>query len=473
MKNQTYDIAVIGLAVMGQNLARNLANQKLKVFTYNRSAEKAEKFIDEHGSDQLDYAKTLKDLVKNLKAPRKLLLMVKAGDPVDQVIDQLLPFLDKGDIVIDGGNSNYHDTIRRTHALEKKGLHFVGMGVSGGEEGALNGPSLMPGGSKEAWEMLAPMLKKIAAKDFNDAPCVAHMGSDGAGHYVKMLHNGIEYAVMQMMAEAYDLLKSLYGLDPNKIGDVFEQFHKGKLQSFLFEIAVPVLKRPDEESGEGYLIDKILDKAGQKGTGRWSAIDALERGIVLSSVTAAVQARSTSSRKEERAKFYQAFGPKTQKPNIELKNFLPLLEDALYAGMICAYAEGLDLIAMAAEEQGWNIDFAEVTRIWQGGCIIRAQLLKTLHEAYLETKGKPVHLFTIPSIQKLLKKHLPALRFGTSVGLAAGLPLPALSNALNYFSSMVRDPLPANFIQGLRDNFGAHTYERNDREGVFHTEWNQ
>lgn len=470
MKKQNYDIAVIGLAVMGQNLARNLANKEFKVLTYNRSTEKAKKFIDEHGSDHLDYSETLEELVQNLKAPRKLLLMVKAGDPVDQVISQLTPLLDKGDIVIDGGNSNYHDTIRRTQALKKEGFHFVGMGVSGGEEGALNGPSLMPGGSKEAWEQLEPILKKIAAKDFEGRPCVTHVGTDGAGHYVKMLHNGIEYAVMQMMAEAYDMLKSLYHLKPDEIAEVFEDYNKAKLKSFLFEITVPVLSRPDD-LGQGYLIDKILDKASQKGTGRWSAIDALEKGVTLSAVTAAVQARSLSSRKEDRVILSESFAAKIQQPNIDLTKFIPLLEDALYAGMICAYAEGLDLIAAAAKEHQWDIDFAQITRIWQGGCIIRAQLLRTLHDAFDEKEVDPVHLFTISSIQELLKSHLPALRFGTSVGLAAGLPLPALSSALNYFASMTRDPSSANFIQGLRDNFGAHTYQRNDREGTFHTQW--
>lgn len=372
---------------------------------------------------------------------------------------------------MDGGNSHYKDTIRRTQELEKQGLHFVGMGISGGEEGALHGPSLMPGGSAEAWEIMASVLEKMAAKDFSGKPCVTHVGSGGAGHYVKMLHNGIEYAVMQMMAEAYDLLKSCYELSPPQIADIFGRYQKGKLKSFLFEIAIPVLRQRDDLAESGYLIDRILDAAGQKGTGSWSAIDALERGGILSGVTAAVQARSLSARKTERLELHDAFDSTVKQPNIELKNFIPLLEDALYAGMICAYAEGLDLIAIAAKEQKWNVDLAEITRIWQGGCIIRADLLKQLHEALLKSQDESEHLFALPSMQALLKNHIPALRFATSVGLAAGLPLPAMSASLNYFTSMTRDVLPANFIQGLRDYFGAHTYQRVDREGVFHTNW--
>ena len=366
-----YDIGLIGLGVMGQSLARNLASRKLSTLVFNRTTKKASDFIKDYGQEYLGYEKTLSSFIKNLKTPRKIILMVNAGKPVDDVMKNLLPHLQKGDVVVDGGNSNYHDTIRRESELKKKNIHFVGLGVSGGEEGALRGPSLMPGGSKESWKLLKPILSKIAAKDFGGKPSVTYIGEDGAGHYVKMVHNGIEYAVMQMMAEAYDMMRKMYGMTPDQIADIFNLWNSGKLKSYLFEIAVPVLREKDNFE-KGNLVDFILDKAGQKGTGRWTAMDALQKGAVLSSVTEAVYARGLSAFKEERKKLSRQYKMKTKKAKYPQKKFIKEAGEALYAGIISAYAQGFQLINLAAKEHDWIIDMAEVARIWEGGCIIRA-----------------------------------------------------------------------------------------------------
>jgi len=465
-----YDIALIGLGVMGQSLARNIANKGFKILTYNRTTETAKKFIDKYDTENLAYEKELKDLVENLERPRKIIIMVKAGSAVDAVIKDLEPYLEKGDVIIDAGNSLYTDSIRRTKELEEKGLNFVGMGVSGGEEGALRGPSIMPGGSKDAWEALSPILKKIAAKDFNGEPCVTHVGNDGAGHYVKMVHNGIEYGVMQMMAETYEILRKIYELKPDKIAEIFKKFNKGRLKSYLFEISIPILEKKDEFN-EGYLLDYILDKAGQKGTGRWVAIDALERGATLPTITMAVFARTISSQKEDRIKISKEFDKFKPETSIPLEEFIELLEDALYAGMISSYAQGFELIRIAAEEQNWDINFAEITRIWEGGCIIRADMLNFLHKAFIKADGKAVHLFTIDEIHKALQENLEAWRIVVSYGTENGVSMGCLGTSLGYFEDISTKNLPANFIQGLRDFFGAHTYERTDKEGIFHTPW--
>lgn len=465
-----YDIALIGLGVMGQSLARNIASKKFHVLGWDRHEEKAIKFIEKYGNDYLSHCKDFKCLSKQLKSPRKYLLMVPAGSPVDDVIKKLTPYLKKGDIVIDGGNSLFKDTIRRTDLLKKKGISFVGMGVSGGEEGALRGPSIMPGGDVKSWKSLSPILKKIAAKDFNGKPCVTHVGTDGAGHYVKMVHNGIEYAVMQMMAEAYDMLKNMYGLKADQIGKIFEQYNRGKLKSYLFDISVPILNQKDEFK-KGYLIDYILDKAGQKGTGRWTVIDGLERGAVIPTIAESVFARGVSSFKKERIELSKLYKKTRKKPTLPLAKFTKSLEGALYAGMISCYAQGFELIRIAAKEQGWKINFAEVTRIWEGGCIIRADLLNFLHKAFQKNKEKPVHLFSISEVRKALIKDAPALRDVVGIGFSNGIPLAAFGTTLSYFESMTSEALPANFIQGLRDYFGAHTYERVDKKGTFHTPW--
>jgi 6-phosphogluconate dehydrogenase len=464
------DIGLIGLAVMGANIARNISGKGFKTVVYNRSTDKMTKYIEEYGNEKLTGEETLESFVAAIEVPRKIIILVKAGDPVDAVINQLTPLLSEGDMIIDCGNSNYHDTIRRDEEIKSKGLRFVGCGVSGGEEGALNGPSMMPGGSTESWDYLRSIWEAIAAKDFDGGPCVTHIGEGGAGHYVKMVHNGIEYAVMQMIAEAYDLLKRLYKLSPDEIADIFAQYNKGRLESFLFEIAEPVLRRKDEESGE-YLIDVILDKAGQKGTGKWTAIDALDRGVGLSSISEAVFARVNSSFKDQRIALSPSF-PKPEKSLIIDKDtFIAELEETLYAGMLSAYTQGLELIKLTAAENNWQVNLSEISRIWEGGCIIRAKILKFLTDTYKASgKGNP-HLFELKEIQDAINSALPAWRRIVCESINSGIPSPCLTSALQYVDTSTSEHLPANMIQGLRDYFGAHTYERTDKKGSFHTEW--
>lgn len=463
------DVGLIGLAVMGANLARNMADKKFRVSVYNRTSQKTDAFLREFGNEYLTGEKTLEDFVRSLARPRKIFLMVKAGTAVDAVIEQLLPLLEPEDVIIDCGNSLYTDTIRREKILAEKGFSFFGCGVSGGEEGALHGPSLMPGGKKKTWEHLEPVLKAIAAKDFQGKPCVSYLGENGAGHYVKMVHNGIEYAVMQMMAEAYEILTRGYTLSPPEIADIFEGFHRGRLESFLFEITLPILRKKDEFS-KGYLIDTILDTAGQKGTGRWTAIEGLERGVDISTITQAVFARVSSSNKEQRkilAEKYTSASPEIALP--PQKKFIPMLENALYAGMLVAYKQGFDLLVRAGAEQKWDFDFSEIVRIWQGGCIIRARILQELHRAFLQEKK--TDLLQVGSIQKDIQKAWPDFRLVISAVTAQGIPVFCLGAALTSLESMTQSRTSANFIQALRDGFGAHTYERIDREGIFHTDW--
>jgi 6-phosphogluconate dehydrogenase len=464
------EFGLIGLAVMGQNLSRNIARNKVRTIVYNRTGETTKTFIKEHGSNYLRGEIDLKVFIGSLLKPRRIMLMIKAGDAVDAVIKQLTPLLDKGDVIIDGGNSHFHDTIRRESELKKKGIHFIGCGVSGGEEGALNGPSLMPGGSKEAWKLVRPVFEKIAAKDFTKKPCVTHVGENGAGHYVKMVHNGIEYGVMQLISEGYHMLKSLYNLKSPEVAEIFTHYNKGRLKSFLFEIAVPVLTKKDDIGKKGYLIDKILDKAGQKGTGKWTSVDALDRGVTLSTLTEAVFARTVSSQKELRVKLSKLYKKSTQKNALTLEQFAVILEDALYAGMLTCYAQGYDLIQTAGKEQHWKIDLAEVSRIWEGGCIIRSVILNFLHNAY-QKAGKDRHLFEIPAVSKDLKDSINNLRNVTALSCLHNVPAPALASSLAYFDAITSAQTSANLIQGLRDYFGAHMYERMDKKGVFHTEW--
>ncbi len=462
-------IGLIGLATMGANLARNIANKGFQICVYNRTTEKTEKFIEEFGNENLSGSKTLKEFVKKLSTPRKIIIMVKAGAPVDGVIDQLIPLLDKGDLIIDCGNSNYHDTIRRSAELKEKGFLFLGCGVSGGEEGALKGPSMMPGGTKASYKKVEKIFTKISARDFQDGSCIAYIGNNGAGHYVKTVHNGIEYGVMQLMAEAYEILRSVYKLSAPEISKIFAGYNRGKLKSYLFEIAIDVLAKEDEFK-KGYLVDYILDKAGQKGTGRWTAIDSLERATGLSTITEAVFARITSGDKDTRKKLSKIYKKTTKKKSIPLNKFINILRDALYAAMLSSYAQGYDLIQKAAVEQGWEIDLSEVSRIWEGGCIIRAEILNTLHKAY-KKNSKSKHLFEIKSLATQLQKDMPKLRKVVSFSAENGIAIPSLATAQSYFEAMTNADSSANLIQGLRDYFGAHTYERIDKKGSFHTEW--
>ena len=463
------DFGVIGLAVMGQNLARNAANKGFKTVVYNRTTARMTDFIDQHGHDNLVGEETLEGFVQALKAPRKILVMVKAGPAVDKVIEQLLPLLDEGDIIIDGGNSYYRDTIRREKELAEQGFNFFGCGVSGGEEGALKGPSLMPGGKKEVWDHLGPLLALIAAKDFHGNPCVTYLSENGAGHYVKMVHNGIEYAIMQMMAEAYQLLKDGYNLTPPQIADIFAEFQSGRLESFLFEISIPILRQQDPETDDNYLIDMILDKAGQKGTGRWTAVEAFTLGSEASTIAQAVNARVVSSQKTRRTLLADLYTAPKAKPKYAQKELVQKLEQSLYAAILLAYAQGFDLINDAAAEHDWDIDLAEVARIWEGGCIIRAQMLETLTKAF---RSHPDYsLLQIPEFAEAIQAAWSDWRSVVALGAMIGVPMYCLSSALVSFEAGISARTSANFIQALRDTFGAHTYQRIDRDGTFHTEW--
>jgi 6-phosphogluconate dehydrogenase len=462
-------VGLIGLATMGANLARNFSNKEIRTAVYNRTTEKTREYIKEFGSDYLVGKEDLASFIDSLEKPRKIIVMVKAGEAVDEMIQQLLPLLDKGDIIVDCGNSNYTDTLRREHELLKNEIHFMGCGVSGGEEGALHGPSLMPGGSDRSWEILKPYLMKIAAKDFEGYPCVTHVGENGAGHYVKMVHNGIEYAVMQIMAEAYDLLKRTCKLSPEKIAEIFQQYGRGRLESYLFEIVVPVLRKKDDH-GNGYLIDHILDKAGQKGTGKWTAVEGLERAVGVSSISEAVFARINSGEKELRKSLASSYPKPTEKLKIANEDFIKKLENALYASLLSIYAQGFELIKKGAQENNWKINLSEIARVWQGGCIIRARLLKFLTDLYKKA-DEQVHLFQVDEICETLQDSLEDWREVVSLSLQNGVPTPAMTSALQYLDALSTEVLPANLLQGLRDYFGAHTYERTDRPGSFHTDW--
>lgn len=462
------NIGIIGLAVMGQNIARNIESRGYSVSVYNRTFSKTEKFIDEYGSKTMQGFETLEKFVASLKTPRKVLVMVKAGAAVDAVLKQLIPLLDKKDIVIDGGNEWYKNTIHREKVIKEQGIHFMGCGISGGEEGALHGPSMMPGGTEEAWQQVQPIFEAIAAKDFDDGACVMHIGTDGAGHFVKMVHNGIEYAIMQMIAEAYQLLKDAYQMTPADMADVFIQFNQGRLSSFLFEIAIPILQKQDADGTS--LLEKILDTAGQKGTGRWTGIEALSLGVEASTIVQAVHARVSSSQKEQRIILAEHFQkPQLILPTLSQEHFITALEAALYGSILVSYSQGYELIQAAAKEYSWNINLSEVTRIWQGGCIIRAEVLKTLQQAFLTDPNK--HLLTIDSIQNELSACLPHMRSVVSIATQIGVPVYCLGSALTSFESATSARTSANMIQGLRDFFGAHTYQRIDIEGIFHTEW--
>jgi len=466
---QKAKIGLIGLGTMGANLARNIANNGFPIVVFNRTKEKTEKFIKEHKNENISAEFEIKKFIEKIELPRKIIIMVKAGKPVDSVISQITPFLNKEDIIIDCGNENFKNTQKRFKELKEKEINFIGCGVSGGEEGALNGPSMMPGGSQKAWKKIKEIIEKISAKDFSKKPCVTYIGDNGAGHYIKMVHNGIEYGVMQIMAEAYDLLKNIYELKTTEIAEIFENFNKGKLSSYLFEISISVLKQKDEFQ-DGYLIDYILDKAAQKGTGKWTAIDALERGIALPTISEAVNARFLSSEKEKRIKISKLYKKSSIENKIPLNDFIKKLENALYLGMLSSYAQGYELIQKAAKEENWEINLSEISRIWEGGCIIRAKILNRLHKAYSNIK-KEKHIFEIPEFIDEISNNIKDLRKITAFAAIYGQSVTSLATALSYIETMTNKNSSANFIQGLRDYFGAHSYERTDRKGDFHTNW--
>ena len=470
---QKADIGVTGLAVMGSNLARNFARNGFVTAVHNRSYAKTTALIDEHGGDGTFVpSESSADFVASLAVPRKILIMVKAGGPTDAVIDELAALVEPGDIIIDGGNAKFEDTRRRQAALQEKGIHFVGCGVSGGEEGALNGPSIMPGGSAKSYESLGPILEKISAH-VDGAPCCTHIGTDGAGHFVKMVHNGIEYADMQLIAEAYDLLRRGAGLSPAEIGEIFGEWNKGDLDSFLIEITAQVLAQVDAATG-GPLIDVILDAAGMKGTGTWTVQTALDLGIPVSGIAEAVFARGLSSSTAQRA----AAAGKLPGPNgaWEVKDQAGFIEDvriALYASKIVAYAQGLDEIFAGAAEYGWDINVGAVARIWRGGCIIRAKFLNRITEAYDVSAGVeiPASLLLAPYFTDAITTAQDSWRRVVAGAAQSGIPTPGFAAALSYYDGLRSERLPAALIQGQRDFFGAHTYKRIDKDGTFHTLW--
>lgn len=461
---------VIGLAVMGENLALNVERNGFPIAVYNRSSEKTKAFMEERAKGKnAKAAYSLEEFVGLLERPRKILIMVKAGAPVDAVIQQLKPLLDEGDILIDGGNSLYTDTQRRASELESEKFTFIGMGVSGGEEGALNGPSLMPGGTKSAYDYLEPILTKIAAQ-VDDGPCVTYIGPGGAGHYVKMVHNGIEYGDMQLIAEAYDLLKSVLGLNDRELHEVFAEWNTtDELNSYLIEITADIFKYKDPDTNEP-LVDLILDAAGQKGTGRWTVSDALEIGVAIPTITAAVNARIMSSFKDERvAAAKELTGPSTTFSG-DKQAFITKVRDALYCSKMCSYAQGMALLSAASKLYNYNLNLGECARIWKGGCIIRAGFLNKIKHAFDENPNLP-NLLLAPEFKQTILDRQNAWREVIAQAAMVGIPVPAFSASLDYFDSYRRDRLPQNLTQAQRDYFGAHTYLRTDKEGVFHTEW--
>ncbi|MCA2813028.1 MAG: decarboxylating NADP(+)-dependent phosphogluconate dehydrogenase [Microcystis sp. M090S1] len=464
---------VIGLAVMGENLALNVESRGFPIAVYNRTASKTKEFMETRavGKD-VKAAYSLEEFVQILERPRKILVMVKAGPPVDAVIEQLKPLLEEGDMIIDGGNSLYEDTERRTRDLESTTkLGFVGMGVSGGEEGALHGPSLMPGGTEFAYRELEPILTKIAAQ-VDDGPCVTYVGSGGAGHYVKMVHNGIEYGDMQLIAEAYDVLKNGLGLSNQQLQETFAEWNRtDELNSYLIEITADIFKYVDPETGH-HLVDLILDSAGQKGTGRWTVLSALELGVSIPTIYAAVNARVMSAYKDERvAAAKELPGPGETYPG-DAALFVNKVRDALYCSKMCSYAQGMALIAKASQEFNYNISLPESARIWKGGCIIRAGFLDKIRKAFAENPGLP-NLLLAPEFKQSILDRQEAWREVLVLANKLGIPVPAFSSSLDYFDSYRRANLPQNLTQAQRDYFGAHTYERTDkpRGEFFHTEW--
>jgi 6-phosphogluconate dehydrogenase len=461
---------VIGLAVMGENLALNVERNGFPIAVYNRTAAVTQRFMAERAQGKnVKDTYSIEEFVQALARPRKILVMVKAGAPVDAVIAQLKPFLEPGDMLIDGGNSLYTDTERRTKELEASNFGFVGMGVSGGEEGALNGPSLMPGGTDTAYGELAPILTKIAAQ-VDDGPCVTYIGPGGAGHYVKMVHNGIEYGDMQLIAEAYDLLKSALGLDHKQLHEVFAEWNTtDELNSFLIEITADIFNFIDPDTNLP-LVEVIQDAAGQKGTGRWTVQSAFELAVPIPTMTAAVNARVVSFYKEQRVAASKLLTGPTGKYEGDTQDFINKIRDALYCSKICSYAQGMELLAKASKEFNYDLSLSECARIWKGGCIIRAGFLDKIKMAFTHDPQLP-NLLLAPELKQSILDRQDAWREVLSVSNKLGIPVPAFAASLNYFDSYRRDRLPQNLTQAQRDYFGAHTYERTDKEGLFHTEW--
>ncbi len=463
------DIGMVGMAVMGSNLALNMADHGYQVACYNYTPDLTEKFVKEHPHENAHPFYDLKEFVASLKKPRKIMMMIMAGKPVDSMIDQLIPLLDKGDIIIDGGNSFFGDTMRRYDTCKAHGLNFFGTGISGGETGARRGPCIMPGGDKNAYASVQPIFEAIAAKA-DGAPCCTYIGESGAGHFVKMVHNGIEYADMQLIAESYLLLKYAGDLKNDEIATVFRKWNEGELKSYLVGITADVLAEHDDLEG-GFLVDKIVDSAGQKGTGRWTSIEAMKEGVNTSLITAACNARVMSNQSALRAKMQQAL-PAAAITHKSGQDFIDDVEASLYTGKIAAYAQGFALYRAASAHYGWQLDYSRIASIFRGGCIIQAAFLEKITEAYEKTPDLE-NLMEDAFFLQRIQQNLPALRRTVAFGITCGLPIPALANAASYIDATRSPLLGANLIQGLRDDFGAHTYQRTDREGAFHHDWPQ
>jgi 6-phosphogluconate dehydrogenase len=463
------NIGVVGVGVMGRSLALNFESKGFSVSMYDLSAEKVKEVIDDNPGKKLFGTANIEEFIQSLESPRKILLMVNAGAITDKAIESLLPYLDKGDILIDGGNSFYQDTIRRNKELEEKGFLFIGAGVSGGEEGALKGPAIMPSGQKEAYDAVGPMLTAISAK-VNGDPCCTYIGPNGAGHYVKMVHNGIEYSDMQLICETYHLMKQLLGLSTDELHETFAEWNKGELDSYLIEITADIFTKKDPETGKP-LVDVILDTAGQKGTGKWTSQSALDLGIPLSVITESVFARFISAMKEERVKASNILqGPAKQEFSGNKKDFIELIRKSLYLSKIVSYAQGFSQLKVASEEYKWNLRPGEIAMIFRGGCIIRAQFLQNIKDAY-DRNPNLDNLLLDEYFHSIVENYQEAAREVVTLAIKAGVPVPGLASAIAYYDSYRSAVLPANLLQAQRDYFGAHTYQRNDREGTFHTDW--
>ena len=465
------DIGLIGLAVMGENLAMNMESKGFTVAVYNRTTSKVDDFVNGRAAGKnIIGTHSLEELVANLEKPRKVLMMVKAGAAVDALIDQLLPLLEDGDILIDGGNAHFPDTIRRTAYVESKGKLFSGTGVSGGEEGALNGPSMMPGGSPAAWPYVKPIFQAICAKVEDGSPCCDWDGENGAGHFVKMVHNGIEYGDMQLICEAYQLMRDLLGMSADEMHEVFKQWNEGELDSYLIEITRDILGYKDTDGSP--IVDKILDTAGQKGTGKWTAISALDEGVPLTLIGEAVYARCLSAMKDERVEAAKVFAPERPAFTGNKEEFIEAIRQALYASKIISYAQGYTLMRTAAKTYGWNLNYGGIALMWRGGCIIRSVFLGKIKEAY-DNNPELSNLLQDPYFKEAIAKLVPAWRTVAAAAVTHGVPAPTMTSALSYFDGYTTANLPANLLQAQRDYFGTHTYERLDqpRGKFFHTNW--
>lgn len=464
-------IGVVGMAVMGKNLALNIESRGYSVALYNRTGSKTQEVLDENPGKNLLGTYSVEEFVAAIEKPRRIVMMVQAGRGTDATIQALLPHLDKGDILIDGGNTFFQDTIRRSEELADSGINFIGTGVSGGEEGALKGPSIMPGGQKEAYALVAPILEQISAKAEDGSPCVTYIGPDGAGHYVKMVHNGIEYGDMQLIAESYDLMQNILGLSVDEMAEIFKEWNQGELDSFLIEITADILTRKDDLETGLPVVDVILDAAGNKGTGKWTSQSALDLGVPLPLITESVFARYISAYKEERVVASKVLqGPANFEFTGDQKEFVEKIRQALYFSKIMSYAQGFAQLRSASKEYNWDLPFGEIAKIWRAGCIIRAQFLQKITDAY-NKEADLANLLLDDYFKEVTEKYQQSVREVVALAVQAGVPVPTFASAIAYFDSYRAERLPANLIQAQRDYFGAHTYERVDREGIFHYSW--